>query len=905
MAGTPMMRQWARIKQAHPGCVVLFRLGDFYEAFAEDAGKLADVCDVTLTSRPVSKGERVPMAGVPYYAVDGYIAQLVRAGVRVAIVEQSGAETSPEKRARMSRRTTAAPGGPEPAVRGLMDREVVRVVTPGTLVEGDLLDARANNYLAAVVRRGAVVGLAYADVTTGEFRTTQIEDDDDARRVIDELVRLRPAEVIVPEDAGAPGRAGDALASILRDRFDVLGIGAVVAPVPAWHFDADNARRVILDQFRARTLASYGCDDKPLATGAAGAILAYLRETQQGAVAQVAGLSTYSTEQFMVLDASTRRNLELVTTIRGDTRRGTLLSVLDDTQTAMGGRQLRRWLDQPLVDRPRIERRLDAVEALAREGLLRAEVRAALKGMPDIERLANRVVAGYAGPREVQALARGLRVVPRLRAMLLGARDLPTALAGLCSQDVTALAGRIEATLADEPPAVLGVPGVIRTGYSGDLDGIHASVAAARAWIAGLESVERERTGIRKLKVGFNKVFGYYLSVPKAQIGLVPDDYHRKQTTVDGERYITPELKERESEVLHAEERIVALERDLFLDLVGEVAAAAPLLLEAARDAGVLDTLACLAETAVRRGYRRPALDDGRDLVIRGGRHPVVEHMRPEVPFVPNDLTLAAGEVVLLTGPNMAGKSTVGRQAALIVLLAQIGSFVPAEEVRLGIVDRIFTRIGAQDELAAGQSTFMVEMVETAGILHHATPRSLIILDELGRGTSTYDGMSIAWAVIEHIHNHPRLGARTLFATHYHELTALADLLPRVRNINMAVAETPDGIVFLHRVEPGAADRSYGIHVAELAGLPRDVTGRAWKILGRLEAEGNVPLQRAEGRPPVESSGQLPLFTPIEREHPVVAALRTLDLNAMTPLEALTRLYELRREAGDAPRGGP
>jgi DNA mismatch repair protein MutS len=596
----------------------------------------------------------------------------------------------------------------------------------------------------------------------------------------------------------------------------------------------------------------------------------------------------------MTLDAATRRNLELSTTLRGDGSRGSLLWVLDATETPMGGRRLRAWLDQPLLDRGRIERRLDAVEALVGAARLRAELRSRLKGLPDIERLTNRVVAGYAGPRELLALARGLRAVPALAEQCAAAVGLPAPLTGLCRQDVAGLADRIERTIAEDPPITLGVAGVIRPGFAPELDAIHHGVEEAREWIAQLEPRERKRTGIRKLKVGYNKVFGYYIAVPTSQAAAVPADYTRKQTLVDSERYITPELKERESEVLHAEERIVALERELFTALVTEVASTAGELLAAARDVATLDALVALAEVAVRHGYVRPMLDEGRALAISAGRHPVVERMRPEVPFVPNDLAIGEGEIILLTGPNMAGKSTIGRQVALIVLLAQIGSFVPAEAARIGVVDRIFTRIGAQDEIAAGQSTFMVEMVETAGILHHATPRSLIILDELGRGTSTYDGMAIAWAVLEHIHNDPRLGARTLFATHFHELTALAELLPRVRNLNMAVTETDQGVAFLHRVEPGAADRSYGVHVAELAGLPRDVVARAWSILQRLEADGQVPLQSSGHRPPTRG-GQLTFLAPPPEEHPAVAALRRLDLNGLTPLEALTRLYELQQ----------
>ncbi|MCE7938870.1 DNA mismatch repair protein MutS [bacterium] len=895
---TPMMRQWAQIKRQHPDAIVLFRLGDFYEAFNEDAARLADVCDVTLTSRPVAKGERAPMAGVPYHAVDGYIAQLVRRGLRVAIVEQTGPEASPEKRARMSRLAVDAPAAAPapPPGKGIMAREVVRVVTPGTLVEGDLLDARAHNYLAALVWAGDGAGLAHADVTTGDFATTDFVGPDAERRLLDELVRLRPAELIVPE---ARDGAADPRLDRLTATFDALGLAVVVAPYAAWRFDADNARRALLEHFRVATLAPYGCADRPLAARAAGAVLAYLRDTHKTAVAHVGTLSTYATDAYMQLDAATRRNLEITSTLRGDGRKASLLGVLDATLTPMGGRCLRTWLDQPLVDRARIERRLDAVEALAGHGRTRAELRAVLKGLPDIERLANRVTAGYAGPRELVKLADGLRRLPAVRTLLAEIAGGPESLARLGDHDVADVAAAIDAAIADDPPAVLGVPGVIRPGHAPELDAIHASVADARAWIAGLEAAERERTGIRKLKVGYNRVFGYYLELPKAAADQVPADYHRKQTTTGGERYVTPELKERETEVLHAEERIVAAERALFVALVQAVMARAADILAAARDIGMLDALASLAEVAVHHRYTRPVLDDGRAIAISAGRHPVVERNRPDAPFVPNDVAVGPGEIILLTGPNMAGKSTVGRMVALVVLMAQIGSFVPADAAAVGIVDRIFTRIGAQDELAAGQSTFMVEMVETAGILHHATARSLIILDELGRGTSTYDGMAIAWAVIEHIHNHPRLGARTLFATHYHELTALAELLPRVRNFNMAVAETPDGIAFLHRIEPGTADRSYGIHVAELAGLPRDVTARAWTILERLEAEGNVPLQRADRRPPPAGTGQLPLFAPVEREHPVVEALRRLDVDGMTPLAALTALYELRGQVSE------
>ena len=972
-----MMRQWAQIKQAYPDALVLFRLGDFYEAFHEDAVRLAEVCEVTLTSRPVQHGERAPMAGVPYHAADSYIAQLVRRGLKVAIVEQTGAEASLDKRARMSGQpmreegredgASEGPSGRAPGAANLMGREVVRVVTPGTLVESELLDARANNYLAAVFvepksQVGTRIGLSYADVTTGEFVTTELVGAGAERQLLDELVRLRPAELLVPEVTAPPSRppsasanppsanppstgprstdSGHGLPANVRDALPIVGVTAVIRTFPAWRFDEANARRALLEHFGTLSLAAFGCDEKPAAVRAAGAVLAYIQESQRGGVAQVTSLSTVTLGAYMALDPATRRNLELTHTLRGEfgrgefgrgdigrgdggraesgrgVARGSLLWVLDQTETAMGGRLMRRWLEQPLLDRSAIEARLEAVAYLVENTTLRQEVRAGLKGLPDLERLLNRIVAGYAGPRELVALARGLRRVPELAARLgaaerdLGLGALPAALVLSCPPDVAAVAELVGQTLADDPPATLGVAGIIRPGHAAELDAVHAGVADAKAWIAGLEARERARTGIRKLKVGFNKVFGYYLEVTRAQAdaaGGVPADYLRKQTLVDTERYITPDLKEREAEVLGAEERILALERELYTDLVARVAAVAGTLLTAAREVAQLDVLAGLAAAAVAHGYVRPVLSESWDLKVKGGRHPVVERMRPAEPFVANDLDISAGEIVLLTGPNMAGKSTIGRQMALIVLMAQMGSFVPAQAAEIGIVDRIFTRIGAQDELAAGQSTFMVEMVETANILHHATARSLIILDELGRGTSTYDGMAIAWAVVEYIHGQPGLGARTLFATHYHELTALAEVLDRVRNVSMAVAETPDGgIAFLHRVVAGAADRSYGVHVAELAGMPREVVGRAWAILRRLEAEGNVPLQAqgdlrgaAQIPPAANAAGQLALFAPAPTgaAAAVVEALAALDVENMTPIAALRTLDELCRMA--------
>ncbi|MFN8423550.1 MAG: DNA mismatch repair protein MutS [Anaerolineae bacterium] len=904
MRDSSMLRQWSEIKAQFSDCLIFFRLGDFYEAFNEDAERFAAVCDVVLTSRPVSKDVRIPMAGVPYHAVDGYIATLVRAGIKVAIVEQSG-EGASDKRSRMSRPdagdgrgAAAAPSAPAAKKPAIMAREVVRVVTPGTLLEGDLLEARSGNYLAALIEDGKLgVGLAHLDISTGAFAATDFRGPDAMRRALDEIARLRPAELIVPE---AHHAADDAWTARLKELIAQALLPTAVMRHAPWQFEPANARRVILEHFGASSLRAYGCEERPLAAAAAGAALGYALIAQRDRLGQITGLSTYDVDDFMTLDTATRRNLEIAVSLRGDARQGTLLSVIDATRTAIGARTLRGWVDRPLLDRARIERRLDAVGALVEAGALRAALRDLLGGLSDIERAVNRVIAGYSGPRELIALARSASAVPRVADLVAAEGGAAAdALGALCRQATRPIAQAILDTLRDDPPAALGAGHVIRPGASAELDGLHAQIADAHAWIAGLEERERERTGLRKLKVGFNKVFGYYLELPRSLAAGAPADYERRQTLVDAERYVTPALKEREVEVLGGEERIAQAERELYRALLARIAEAAPELLAAARDLGAIDAIAALAEVAERSDYVRPILDDTRSLDLTAARHPVVERRRAEEPFVPNDIALGEGEIVLLTGPNMAGKSTVGRTAALIVLLAQMGSFVPAAAARIGIVDRIFTRIGAQDELAAGQSTFMVEMVEAANILHHATPRSLILLDELGRGTSTYDGIAIAWAVVEYLHDHPRLGARTVFATHYHELTALAGSLPRVRNVSMQVAEIDGRVVFLHRLGEGAADRSYGVHVAELAGLPAPVIERAWALLDRLEQGDGVPLQASVGRPAPSQTAQLALFAPTAAPHPALEALRALDPDSLTPLDALRRLYELRRLADE------
>ena len=896
---TPMRSQYLAIKKQYPDIILLFRLGDFYETFDDDARIVSAVCDVVLTSRPVGSDERVPLAGVPYHAVDGYIAKLINAGYKVAIAEQIGTEP--------------------PKGEKLVPRIVRRVVTPGTLVEPGLLSEKRNNYVAAVVFDPAAVasaappfragpgeggtgraGLAYADITTGEFAATEITEGADVlRRVAEELGRLSPAELLHPaKDPRWSGEPGELQSAIRNLQFAIH-----LTPYAAWRFEESTARQALLDHFRAASLAGFGCDDRPLAARAAGGLLQYLQETQRDSLPQIIGLRTYSTAEFMTLDEATRRNLELTESIRGGSAQGSLLGVLDATLTPMGGRLLRRWLSQPLLDLAGLNRRLDAVTAWHGNAPLRAELRQVLRGLGDLERWTNRCVGGSALPRDLvgirEALARVERVqvtgsklkVPGLLAPNLQPSTFDLQPSTFNLQPCPDVAALLAAAIADEPPATLANPGVIRPGFSAELDGIHLATRDAKSWIANLEAVERARTGIKSLKVGYNRVFGYYIEVTTANAVLVPADYIRKQTLVNAERYITPDLKEYESLVLNAEERILELEGQLFRQVLAQIAAAAPRLLATAAAVAELDVAAALAEVAEVNRYVRPILADDGLIDIRAGRHPVVEKALSGEPFTPNDARLDPEQaIVILTGPNMSGKSTFLRQIAHIVLMAQIGSYVPAESARIGLVDRIFTRIGASDEIARGQSTFMVEMVETANILHHATHRSLLILDEIGRGTSTYDGLAIAWAVVEYIHNHPGLRAKTLFATHYHELTDLAERLPHVVNFNVAVAEQGDTVAFLHKIAPGAADRSYGVHVAQLAGLPKAVVARAQEILAELEASGAAgPRRSALAQATVF---QLPLFS---AEDPVIADLRALDVNALSPLAALNKLYELQQ----------
>lgn len=846
---TPIRQQYLEIKRQYPDTIVFFRLGDFYETFDEDAETTSRELDIVLTSRNVAKGVRIPMAGIPYHAVENYLARLIDRGYHVAICEQVGAQ-------------------PE---RGLFAREVVRVVTPGTVIEPALLKGDHNNYLAAVVIDDNRAGVAYADITTGEFYTTELESSDILTAVRSELMRLQPAEILHPDTLElANGWAGH------------------LTKLPAWRFESGRSQEMLLHHFSAGSLDGFGLRGKPLAVRAAGAILHYLQENQKDALKLLISLATYTLDDFMVLDASTRRNLELTETIRSGETEGSLLSVLDHTVTPMGKRLMRRWVSKPLLNLEGIQTRQECVRQLLENGLQRAELRSQLKPLADLERITARVIQGSAGPRELVALRATLKALPDIKKTLVsstGALGEITSQVNPCEAELALL----ENAISDDPPATLQNVGIIRPGFSTELDQVTSSSEHAREWIAKLEDVERERTGIKTLRVGYNKVFGYYIEISRGAASQAPAEYIRKQTLVNAERFITPEMKEYETLVLNAEERIREIEVRLFKEVCRQLASSSRRLTGTAQALAELDTYASLAETAANGGYVRPVVTDSTVLDIRDGRHPVVERGLRGERFVPNDALFEDGEVVrIITGPNMSGKSTFLRQAALIVLMAQIGSYVPASSATIGLVDRIFTRIGAQDEIHAGQSTFMVEMIETSNILHHATPRSLLILDEIGRGTSTYDGLSIAWAVVEYIHNHPRLRARTLFATHYHELTQLSELLPGVRNYNVAVAESEGKVVFLHKIVAGGADRSYGIHVGQLAGLPQPVVQRASEILRQLEASSGKAVKIDPNLPE-----QLVLFP---ETNPILEELNELDINALSPIEALNRLYEWQRK---------
>ena len=895
---TPLMQQYREIKSRHQDAILLFRMGDFYEMFYDDAEIASRHLGLTLTARNNGGAAEVPLAGVPVKAVGEYLRRLVQQGFRVAICEQVE----------------------DPKVaKGIVRREVVETVTPGAAFSDDLLDGARNNFLCAVHATGDAVGIAAADVSTGEFRLTLVQSGD-ASAI---LARFSPREILVPK--GDSDRSDRSLSTSQRAE------GALITERDAWEFDPALAADELARHFGVMSIAGLGIgEDANCAVGAAGALLRYLRELQPSGVPHLARPVLEHSGGTMPLDEMTRRNLELVESLRGGDGAGssradlsgTLLGVFDRTLTPMGARLLRRWILAPLVERAAIDQRLDAVGAFVADPIIRASVRAGLDGVRDLERLASKTAAGRSTPRELRALGDSLARMPAVEQAM---KPLGTAgaLAGIAARwdACSDIADRIITALVERPPNAIGEDDAIRPGVDADLDALRTLRSGGKDAIAQIQAVERERTGIASLKVGYNRVFGYYIEISNANRHLIPADYQRRQTLTGAERYVTPALKEYEERVLTATERIEARERELVERLRDSVGGEIRRLQQAANVVAELDVLATFAEVAEREGYSRPEMTGDYALEIVGGRHPVVERMMPREQFIPNDTKLTQdARLIILTGPNMAGKSTILRQIGLIVLIAQMGSFVPAAHARIGIVDRVFTRVGASDNLVRGQSTFMVEMAETSAILHTASQRSLVLLDEIGRGTSTYDGVSIAWAVSEHLHD--RLACKTVFATHYHELTQLADELDAVRNYNVAVREVagPQGtapqVLFLHRLQPGGADRSYGIEVGRLAGLPAAVLGRAREVLALLEGEGaqmvnalGGKLERQDGsagpgKPATRSTARVDVAATSSEQlglfglpHPVVERLRQLDINTMTPLQALEQLSKLVDEA--------
>ena len=867
MSTSPMMKQYDEAKKVCGDALLLFRMGDFYELFHDDAKKAHQVLGITVTSRDKSENP-VPMAGFPYHQLDGYLAKLIRAGERVAICDQV---EDPKK------------------AKGLVKREVTRIVTPGTLTDDALLDPRESNYLAAVVQTDKVVGLSWIDLSTGRFFASTCAPE----RLMDELVRIAPAECLVSEDASPLPE------SAIQD--------GAISKRPGWSFALGTATESLLKQFGTASLEGFGfTDDDSPAIRAAGGIIEYLGETQKCQLGHVDRLEPFRASSAVQIDEATRRSLEITQTLRHARREGSLLATLDRCVTAMGSRLLSNWVANPLTDEEQITDRHDAVEELVNDPRLGDELREHLRTVYDMERLVARVTTGRASPRDLRFVGQTLASLPKLKAKLAGRKSallgrLETRL-DLCHE----LRGELDAALADDCPLSVRDGDFIRPGYSEKLDELRELTRGGKEWIVKYQQTEVERSGIPSLKIGYNKVFGYFLEVTHAQRDKIPEHYIRKQTLKNAERYITPELKEHEEKVLSADEQSKDLEHEIFVKIRENVAAASARLRTTADVLANIDTLVGLAQLARERGYCRPEINATNTLNIVEGRHPVLDIIEPDGTFVPNDTSVGQDDrrVLLITGPNMAGKSTYIRQVALIAIMAQMGSFVPAKQATIGITDRIFARVGASDELSRRQSTFMVEMVETARILNTASDRSLVILDEIGRGTSTYDGISLAWSIVEYLHDH--IGCRTLFATHYHELTDLASIMSGVSNLNVAVREWQDELVFLYKIADGPADKSYGIHVARLAGVPREVNERAKTILARLEDEH----LDSNGRPKIanrsDSGGslQLTLFSP--NDHPLLDEIRGVDLNQMTPLEAMQQVSQwqetLAEESTSKPR---
>ena len=851
---TPARKQYLRIKREHPNAILLFRMGDFYETFDDDASIVSQILDIALTSREMGKGQRIPLAGIPYHSLDSYLGKLVREGHKVAICEQTSDST---------------------ASKGIVDREVVRVVTPGTVVEDSILDIKTNNYLSSVIIQNDMAGFAYVDITTSEFHTTEIPID----LLAPELDRLSPAELIVIK-----GQSDDL----------ILGLD-IETYVESSIFDTARTKDSLLKHFKTASLESFGCEHLELAIRAAGAIIHYLDINQKTGLQQITSLDTYSAEAHMILDPQTKRNLGLFEDGRWNEKKSSLLTVLDKTKTGMGSRLLRRWIGQPLLDLNELKLRLDSVSWLADSVLRREQINRLLGDVSDLERLINRIRSNSANPRDLIALCVSLRTISRVKS-ILDSEDSTGQINWLGKQmsQHLEIVNLLDKAIVQDPPVTLVDGGVIEHGFSKELDSLRDSSQGARDYIGSLENKEKERLGIKSLKVGFNKVFGYYIEISNSNINKVPDNYIRRQTLVGGERYITSEMKDYESQILNANERITELETRLFHNICNQVSESATQILSTANAISKLDVFVSFAEQSARSNYVRPELNHGDRIDIYKGRHPVVETTLDHGAFVPNGVRLSNSDeqLIILTGPNMAGKSTYLRQSAIITLMAQIGSFVPAESASIGLVDRIFTRVGLQDDLAMGQSTFMVEMTETAYILNQATSKSFIILDEIGRGTSTYDGLAIAKSVAEHIHNSPKLGCKTLFATHYHELIDLEDVLPRARNYNVSVSENKGEIVFLRHIVRGGSDRSYGIHVARLAGLPNPVINRAWEILSTLEEQIHTSGYKNHDKSSINV--QLSLM---DTDQSLLNDILSLDVDALTPLQSIIKLFEIQEMA--------
>jgi DNA mismatch repair protein MutS len=864
---TPVMRQYQDLKAKHPDTILFFRIGDFYETFNSDAELVARELDIVLTSRSKSGDNRIPLAGVPYHAVDGYIAKLVGKGYKVAVCEQVE--------------------DPRTA-KGIVKREISRIITPGTVIDSTMLPSAAAAYLMALCpeAKGHAWGVALLDITTGEFFVSVVEHDRNISNLLSEIARYRPAECIVPSTVP------DALIQKFSER------GVVVSPFRDEAFVPDRARTELMSHFHVATLAGFGCDDDPAAIGAAGAALLYAQETQASSLTHISSLVTRASSQSMMLDAVTLRNLEVKESIRGGAKGSTLFSVLDLTKSPMGGRLLSRHLTRPLLDTGQINARLDAVEYFVSRTAVRLLVRSDVAKFADIERIAARISYGNAGPRDLLALADSLAALPALKLAVNNGhgRDLPAILSDALREmrDLPDTIALIRRAIVEEPPAIARNGGVIRRGFSEDLDAIHTVLHSGRDWIVKLQEEERERTGIKSLKIGYNRIFGYYIDITRPNLALVPPHYERKQTTANGERYTLPELREKEALITNADEKVLALERELYTGLIESLRAVVPTVQTIAAGIAELDVAATLAEVACRHNYVRPQLNTGTAMVIRDGRHPVVEQ-GVAGGFVSNDVDLSGSEmqILIITGANMAGKSTYMRAAALICIMAQAGSFVPARYASIGVIDRIFTRVGAFDDLASGQSTFFVEMLELANILNNVTPKSLVILDEIGRGTSTVDGCSIARAVLEYLHGKGAAGPKTLFATHFHELITAEETLKRVKNYHFAVKETRDEVIFLRKLIPGATDKSYGIHVARLAGIPKKVTDRANELLfedmhrdvpGSTKPQRYTQILLVDDRETGTTAGHLAL-----------KALASLNPDEMTPLEALAKIVELKK----------